>query len=80
MIALTQVDFVVIRLICDLTVNFYTNYKFMRNKIYDRTKYYDLDAHQQYEEQTQQLQEVKTDTFCIHEGNHMDDDEVIEKK
>lgn len=76
MIALTQVDFVLIRLVCDLTVNFYTNYKFMRNKVYDRSKYYDLDAQNQYVEQTQQLKDVSNlSSFCIHEGNHLDEDE-----
>lgn len=44
MITLTQVDFVIIRLICDLLVSFYTNYKFMRDKEYNPRKYYDLDV------------------------------------
>jgi hypothetical protein len=32
-LAMTQVDFVLIRMIADLTVNVYTNLKFMRNKV-----------------------------------------------
>lgn len=43
MISLTQVDFVIIRLICDLFVCFYTNYKFMRDKTYDASKYFNMD-------------------------------------
>lgn len=43
MIALTQVDFVLIRIFCDLFVSMYTNLKFMRGKVYDRNKYYDLE-------------------------------------
>lgn len=42
MIILSQVDFVLIRLFCDLMVSFYTNYKFMQNKIYDRHRYYEM--------------------------------------
>lgn len=44
MIALTQVDFVMIRITCDLLISFYTNYKFMRDKVYDRNKYFDIEA------------------------------------
>ena len=32
-LAMTQVDFVLIRMVADLTVNFYTNLRFMRNKV-----------------------------------------------
>jgi hypothetical protein len=32
-LAMTQVDFVLIRMAADLTVNVYTNLKFMRNKV-----------------------------------------------
>ena len=32
-LAMTQVDFVMIRMSADLTVNFYTNMRFMRNKV-----------------------------------------------
>lgn len=33
-ISMTQIDFVFIRIIADVTVNMYTNFKFMRNKIH----------------------------------------------
>lgn len=44
MITLTQVDFVIIRLVCDLLVSIYTNMKFMRDKEYNPRKYYNLDV------------------------------------
>jgi len=44
MISLTQIDFVLIRLVCDLIVNLYTNYKFLRHKIYDVQKYFNFDG------------------------------------
>jgi hypothetical protein len=44
MVALSQIDFVLIRLLADLLVNTYTNLKFMQNKVYDTSKYYNLDA------------------------------------
>jgi hypothetical protein len=37
---MTQVDFVLIRMGADLTVNMYTNMKFMRNKVTCRERYY----------------------------------------
>ena len=54
MISLTQVDFVIIRLICDLLVSFYTNYKFMKDKVYDLRKYYNMT------EEAQELKETNT--------------------
>jgi len=44
MLSLTQVDFVLIRLVCDLMVNYYTNSKFLKNKVHDASKYFDLDS------------------------------------
>jgi hypothetical protein len=44
MVALSQIDFVLIRLLADLVVNTYTNLKFMQGKTYDPAKYYNLDA------------------------------------
>jgi hypothetical protein len=43
MILLSQVDFVIIRLICDLMVSFYTNYKFMKDKIFDPHSYHEVE-------------------------------------
>lgn len=42
-LAMTQIDFVLIRLLADLTVNTYTNMKFMRNKEWSSDKYNDLE-------------------------------------
>jgi len=57
MISLTQVDFVIIRLICDLIVNFYTNYKFMRLKVYDASKYFNMDVEIKVDVEKQNLKE-----------------------
>jgi Na+-transporting methylmalonyl-CoA/oxaloacetate decarboxylase gamma subunit len=50
MLSLTQVDFVLIRLMCDLLVNLYTNSKFLKPKVYDSTKYFQLDVKQDQDE------------------------------
>ncbi len=42
-LAMTQIDFVLIRMLADLTVNTYTNLKFMRNKEYSPDKYHDIE-------------------------------------
>jgi len=42
-LAMTQMDFVLIRMLADLTVNTYTNLKFMRFKEYSSSKYNDLE-------------------------------------
>ena len=44
-IALSQIYFVLVRLLADLMVNTYTNLKFMRFKTHDPEKYYNLDGH-----------------------------------
>jgi hypothetical protein len=49
MIALTQIDFVLIRMLADLTVNTYTNIKFMRNKVHNYEKYKEVMQHPDYE-------------------------------
>ena len=46
MIALSQVDFVLIRLIADLLVNTYTNMRFMKGKSYDPSNYYRVEEAQ----------------------------------
>lgn len=46
-LAMTQIDFVLIRMMADLTVNSYTNMKFMRNKEFCPSKYYELEERQQ---------------------------------
>jgi hypothetical protein len=50
MVALSQIDFVLIRLLADLVVNTYTNLKFMQGKTYDPAKYYNLDAEREARE------------------------------
>jgi hypothetical protein len=42
-LAMTQMDFVLIRMLADLTVNTYTNLKFMRHKEYSSSKYNDIE-------------------------------------
>jgi hypothetical protein len=42
-LAMTQMDFVLIRMLADLTVNTYTNLKFMRFKEYSPSKYSDIE-------------------------------------
>lgn len=42
-LAMTQIDFVLIRMLADLTVNTYTNLKFMRFKEYSPSKYSDIE-------------------------------------
>lgn len=42
-LAMTQMDFVLIRMLADLTVNTYTNLKFMRFKEYSPAKYNDIE-------------------------------------
>jgi len=42
-LAMTQIDFVLIRMLADLTVNTYTNLKFMRFKEYSPDKYHDIE-------------------------------------
>lgn len=44
-LAMTQMDFVLIRMLADLTVNTYTNLKFMRHKEHSVTKYNDIEMH-----------------------------------
>lgn len=42
-LAMTQIDFVLIRMLADLTVNTYTNLKFMRFKEYSTDKYNEIE-------------------------------------
>ena len=42
-LAMTQIDFVLIRMVADLTVNTYTNLKFMRFKEFAPDKYHDIE-------------------------------------
>ncbi len=42
-LAMTQMDFVLIRMLADLTINSYTNLKFMRHKEYSPDKYHEIE-------------------------------------
>jgi len=60
-LAMTQIDFVLIRMAADLTVNTYTNMKFMRFKEYSTSKYNDIEM------QTINNIPEKSQQFCIEE-------------
>jgi len=47
MIALSQIDFVLIRMSGDLIVNTYTNLKFMQHKVHNPKGYYEMETGQQ---------------------------------
>jgi len=47
MIALSQIDFVLIRMSADLIVNTYTNLKFMQHKCMNAKGYYDMESGQE---------------------------------
>lgn len=70
MISLTQIDFVLIRLVCDLLVNFYTNYKFLRYKIHDVTKYFNFDG-KSYDQELQLTTETRSN-FTIDSNDDQD--------
>lgn len=69
-LAMTQIDFVLIRMMADLTVNTYTNLKFMRFKEYSPAKYNDIEMQHMAPHQQPPPPPVSTDTahlFCIEE-------------
>lgn len=45
LISLTQIDFVLVRMVADLLVNYFTMREFMRNKVVDHSKYMELAVH-----------------------------------
>lgn len=53
-IAMTQIDFVLIRMCADLLVNTYTNLKFMRYKEFSPEKYHELETQSQGTNQAMQ--------------------------
>lgn len=59
-LALTQVDFVIIRALADVCMTAYTNMRFMRNKIHDRAQYEKAQNHHVDEG-------VQLETFTIEE-------------
>jgi hypothetical protein len=64
MIALSQVDFVLIRMAADLTVNTYTNLKFMRDKELNPARYFNVaDEGQRMKDATSFVIDEES-TFC----------------
>ena len=65
-LAMTQIDFVLIRMLADLTINSYTNLKFMRHKEYSPDKYNDIEM-----QTTQRMVTTPTPepSFCIDEDS-----------
>jgi hypothetical protein len=61
-LAMTQIDFVLIRMMADLTVNTYTNLKFMRFKEYSPSKYNDIE-----------MQNIKPSSQCAGDSNRVGD-------
>ena len=61
-LAMTQIDFVLIRMMADLTVNTYTNLKFMRFKEYSPSKYNDIE-----------MQNIKPSSQCAGDSNRVTD-------
>ena len=69
-LAMTQIDFVLIRMVADLTVNTYTNLKFMRYKEYSPAKYHDVEM--QAMTGTPAGVEAQTSVFSIHDDESTD--------
>lgn len=66
-LAMTQIDFVLIRMLADLTVNTYTNLKFMRFKEYSPSKYQDIEmqlmaSHASAEAETKQIFSIEDES------------------
>lgn len=64
-LAMTQVDFVLIRMVADLTVNTYTQLKFMRNKEYSSDKYHDVELQAMTSGDKHRAAEGQTSVFSI---------------
>lgn len=64
-LAMTQIDFVVIRMLADLTVNTYTNLKFMRFKEYSAAKYNDIELQNINPTRGRQEEENEQNRFTI---------------
>lgn len=70
-LAMTQIDFVLIRMMADLTVNTYTNLKFMRFKEYSSDKYNEIELQTIISHPPSQSgdDDSKKHTFCIDEDD-----------
>lgn len=63
-LAMTQIDFVLIRMVADLSINVYTNLKFMRGKTHCPDKYRDIDKTTE--------ENVQLKTFMVEEETSAD--------
>jgi hypothetical protein len=64
-LAMTQIDFVLIRMMADLTVNTYTNLKFMRLKEYSSSKYNEIEMQNINVQPNRRSDESEQTQFCI---------------
>jgi len=69
-LAMTQIDFVLIRMVADLTVNTYTNLKFMRYKEYSSDKYHDVEMQAMNPPAKHRAAEGQTSVFSIGDDEH----------
>ena len=70
-LAMTQIDFVLIRMLADLTVNTYTNMKFMRHKEHSPRRYNDIEL-QAMHPTAKTPSPSPTDIFTITEDDDTD--------
>jgi hypothetical protein len=67
-LAMTQIDFVLIRMLADLTVNTYTNLKFMLYKEYSSSKYNDIEMQAMNRPHPNAREDqIQSDVFSIEE-------------
>ena len=79
-VALTQIDFTLIRIAADLLINYYTTGWFLRGKIVDKTKY-DEWKKENDESNTvsKEMNDIKTDVNASDENGNEQDDSVHDK-
>ena len=79
-VALTQIDFTLIRITADLLINYYTTGWFLRGKIVDKTKY-DEWKKENDESNTvlKEMNDIKTDVNASDENGNKQDDSVHDK-
>jgi len=79
-VALTQIDFTLIRIAADLLINYYTTGWFLRGKIVNKTKY-DEWKKENDESNTvlKEMNDIKTDVNASDENGNKQDDSVHDK-
>ena len=79
-VALTQIDFTLIRIAADLFINYYTTGWFLRGKIVNKTKY-DEWKKENDESNTvlKEMNDIKTDVNASDENGNKQDDSVHDK-